>query len=182
MKCRLLARASRSPCIFFAVLLAVAVAAARPAAADPQSAPGLGNVAVPSAVLLAQPEFVPDAEWALLALLNQARGARGLPVLSVSAPLRAAARSHSREMTVRGFIGHGSALLGSFIDRLRGVVRAGTFVGENVTCGLTVAQIETAFENSSGHLHNMLDPRFRFVGIGIVASPLGLMVTEDFSE
>ncbi|HEV2282286.1 MAG TPA: hypothetical protein VGX75_07840 [bacterium] len=35
---------------------------------------------------------------------------------------------------------------------------------------------------SRGHLENMLDPRFRSVGIGIATAAAGLLVTEDFAE
>ncbi|HKX17042.1 MAG TPA: CAP domain-containing protein [bacterium] len=168
--------------LFVAMAAAAATSLAAPPWASAQSTPDLGTVVIATGVRTAHTMFVPDAETALLALLNQTRRAHGLPPLTESSLLRAAARSHSREMTLLGFVGHGSWLLRSFLERLGTVVRAGTFVGENVTCATTVAQVESAFEASPGHLLNILNPRFHFVGVGIAAAPLGLMVTEDFAE
>ena len=172
---------------FCAPLLVALVMAALSVIAIPDGAAGqtvlnLGAVMVPTNMATTQTVFVPEAESALLHLLNQTRRQHGLPSLVTNSVLRMAARSHSREMARGGFIGHGSPSLGSFLDRLSAVVRPGVFVGENVTCAITITQVETAFEASSGHLQNILEPRFRSVGIGIATSAAGLLVTEDFAE
>ena len=172
---------------FRAPFLVVLVIAALGLIAIPDGAAGqtvldLGAVMLPTNMPTAQSVFVPDAESALLHLLNQARRQHGLPPLVTNGVLRTAARSHSREMALGGFIGHGSPSFGSFLDRLGAVVRAGVLVGENVTCAITITQAETAFEASPGHLQNILEPRFRSAGIGIATGAPGLLVTEDFAE
>src|SRR5579864_295853 len=183
MKARSLAPIPRFRTPFLVVLVMAALSIlAIPNGAAGQTVLDLGAVMAPTNMPTTQTVFVPDAESALLHLLNQTRGQHGLPSLVTNSVLRTAARSHSREMALGGFIGHGSPSLGSFLDRLGTVVRPGVFVGENVTCAITITQVETAFEASPGHLQNMLEPRFRSVGIGIATGAAGLLVTEDFAE
>jgi uncharacterized protein YkwD len=141
-----------------------------------------GAVIVMTNLTVAQSIFVPDAEQALLDLMNQTRRQHGLGVLVMNSVLRTIARRHSREVALGGFIGHGSPSSESFLDRLSTILHPGAFVGENVTCALTITQVEAAFEASRGHLPNILEPRFRTVGIGIATGALGLLVTEDFTE
>ena len=126
--------------------------------------------------------FVPNAEKALLDLLNQTRWRRGLGGLMMNHSLQSTARNHSREMALRGFLGHGSFSSGSFLDRMNAVVPPGTLVGENLAAAATVAQAESALEASPRHLQNILDTRYRSVGIGIATAPIGLIVTEDFTD
>ncbi|HKS91434.1 MAG TPA: CAP domain-containing protein [Tepidiformaceae bacterium] len=168
--------------LFLSGVLLVAPRTAAATQPHPQSVAAQASPGVTTSRPAGETVFLPDAETALLGLLNQTRRARGLPRLAPSAPLRVAARSHSREMALSGVVGHGSALLQSFLDRLSGLVRPGTLAGENVGCATSVGRVEAAFEASPGHLDNMLNPRFGTVGIGIATSPLGLMVTEDFAE
>ena len=148
-----------------------------------QSSEDLSSVVVPLTASAPRTEVLPEAEAALLSLLNQVRRQHRLPPLSMDASLRRVARSHSRDMASRGFIGHGSAGGTSFADRLVGVVMGGTFVGENVTLARSVVQAHSAFVASGAHLRNILEPRFRRVGIGVAgAGELELFVTEDFAE
>ena len=171
----------------FAPLVVVLVVTTLRMIATPNSTAGqtvldLGAVMVATNMPTARTVFVPDAETALFHLLNRTRRQHGLPPLVMNVVLRAVARSHSREMALDGFIGHGSPSFGSSLDRLGAVLHAGVFVGENVTCAVTITQAEAAFEASRGHLQNMLDPRFGSIGIGIATAPPGLLVTEDFAE
>lgn len=124
----------------------------------------------------------PHAELQLLQLLNGLRGANGLPALRMDASLQGAAREHSHDMAVNGYVGHGTLGGQSVLERLAPVVRRG-YVGENVTIAQTIEDAERAFTASQGHLHNMLNPVFHRVGIGIAdGSHMGLVVTEDFAE
>ena len=162
-------------------ILAVLVIPAVPAYS--QSSGDLATVVVPLAAAAPRAEVLPEAEAALFSLLNQVRRQHHLPPLSMDASLRQAARSHSRDMASRGFIGHGSAGGASFAGSLAGFVAGGTFVGENVTLARSAAQAHSAFVASSPHLRNILEPRFRRVGIGVAgAGELGLFITQDFAE
>ena len=164
------------------VLLAITVSLVVPERAAGQSTPDPGLVMFAIDMKAVDSRFLPGAEKGLLDLVNRLRNQRGLRSLSMNSSLCTAARSHSREMALGGFIGHGSPSTGSFLTRLSAVVGPGTFVGENVASGLTIEQVERAFEASPGHLQNLLEPRFRSVGIGIATGPTGLMVTEDFAD
>jgi uncharacterized protein YkwD len=141
-----------------------------------------GSVVVPISARGYESTVVPEAEARLLAMLNAARRGHHLPPLVMTELLRGVARSHSRDMAVQGYVGHGSALGQSFIARLSRVVPAGTFVGENVTAALTVEEVHGAFIHSQGHLENILGPTFRWVGIGVATAGQLLMVTEDFAD
>jgi uncharacterized protein YkwD len=183
MKARPLAPTLHFPApLLILLMMAALTIIAIPDGAAGQTVLDLGAVMVPTNMAMTQTVFVPDAESALLHLLNQTRRQHGLSPLVTNSVLRMAARSHSREMALGGFIGHGSPSSGSFLNRLSAFLRPGVFVGENVTCAVTVNQVETAFEASPGHLENILEPRFRSVGIGIATGALGLLVTEDFAE
>jgi uncharacterized protein YkwD len=182
MKARSVARTRRFLALPLVVLVTTALGLVMADGAAGQTVLDLGAVMVPTNMPATQTEFVPDAETALLRLLNRTRRQHGLPLLVMNAVLRDTARSHSREMALGGFIGHGSPSSGAFLQRLGKVLRPGDFVGENVACGGTITQVETAFEASRGHLENILHPRFHSVGIGIATGALGLLVTEDFAE
>ncbi len=128
-------------------------------------------------------EHDPASEARLLDLLNDARREHSLVPLIMDAPLRAVARAHSRDMAVRGYFGHTSLSGQSFLDRVGSAVGGEVLIGENVAISQTAEQAHAAFTASPGHYKNMLEPKFRRVGIGIsTAGKLGLIVTEDFSE
>jgi len=111
-----------------------------------------------------------------LCLLNAERTARGLPALRVDRRLTRCALAHSRDMVKNGYFAHESRSGATFDARIartgwmRGRVRWG--VGENLAWGsLTRAParaIVAAWMGSPGHRRNILEPRFRTIGIGIV--------------
>jgi uncharacterized protein YkwD len=141
-----------------------------------------GRMVISLSPLISPAEVDPDAEDQLLDLLNQVRATHGLPSLVMDRELRFAARAHSHDMASRGYFGHGTPEGQSLVERLSSVVRRG-LVGENIAIAPDVRQANHLFVASSGHLHNMLEPKFRRVGIGITdAGPMGLAVTEDFAE
>jgi uncharacterized protein YkwD len=166
------------------LLAAVLAVTAFPAIPAHSHASGdLGAVVVPLSAAAPTAEVLPEAEAALLAMVNQARRIRRLSPLVMDPSLRQVARLHSRDMATKGFVGHGSSGGASFTHRLGTAVPGGTFVGENVTLARSVEQAHSAFVASSPHLRNILEPRFRRVGIGVAgAGDLGLFVTQDFAE
>ncbi len=137
---------------------------------------------VPTKYHVTHSEFDPGAESQLFELLNQVRQGHGLRPLVMDASLRFAARAHSRDMAMQGYVGHGSLRGESFVDRLAPIVRGG-LVGENVAIASTVEQANDAFIASPEHHRNMLEPRFHRVGIGISSVGwMGMAITEDFAE
>ena len=132
---------------------------------------------------------------ATLCLLNNARARHGLPKLRLSRKLGRAARHHSADMARRGYFSHDSRSGASFLDRIR---RAGYLrrarqwsVGENIAWGTgnlsTPRSIVRAWMNSPGHRANILNRRFREIGVGIsynapvrVAGRAAATYTTDF--
>ena len=111
-------------------------------------------------------------ELAFVTKINTARKLRGLRVLAVRSDLTYRAHQHSAAMAKRGRLYH------SDLSRIC-CYRA---VAENVGVGYTVYGIHKAFMNSSAHRANILDRRWRGVGVGVVQSGGRLWVTEIFRQ
>ena len=127
--------------------------------------------------------FDPLAEARLLDLVNRTRSRSGLPPLMMAHSLQAAARAHSQDMAIRGYIGHNTPEGLSVRDRLARVIRPAGVVAENVATARTAEQAHRALVASPAHRHNILAARFHQVGIGIVfEEQRGLIITEDFAE
>jgi uncharacterized protein YkwD/uncharacterized membrane protein required for colicin V production len=125
----------------------------------------------------------PKEEDALLALLNKERTSRGLQPLSMNEDARKVARDHSKDMFENGYFSHISLDGKSPFDRMRaGGVEFGT-AGENLALAPTVPLAHQGLMNSPGHRANILNPKYRTVGIGIIdGGPYGLMSTQDFTD
>jgi uncharacterized protein YkwD len=110
-----------------------------------------------------------------LCLLNHVRARRGLRRLHLHRRLGRAARSHSADMARRGYFSHNTLSGGSFLDRIRhaGYLRHARqwMVGENIAWGTgrlaTPRAIVRAWMHSPGHRANILNGRFREIGVGI---------------
>jgi len=151
-----------------AALLVPAGAQARPAASLAQS--GCANTTLkPTRANL---ELVRDA---VLCLHNRERASHGLPRLKENPKLRRAAERHSSNMVDSRFFDHTSPGGSTLVDRIRRTgytTRANRWaLGENIAWGsgslATASQIHRSWMNSSGHRSNILQRRFREIGIGI---------------
>lgn len=133
-------------------------------------------------------------QQATLCLLNAERSARRLAPLRSNPKLAAAAAQHSLDMVRRRYFAHDTLGGGSFDRR---IVRVGYLrgarawaIGENLAWGSGVlaapVAIVSAWMKSPGHRANILDRRFREIGLGLAAGapqarPLaGLTYTTDF--
>jgi uncharacterized protein YkwD len=112
-----------------------------------------------------------------LCLLNAQRARYGLRPLRMSSQLSEAARRHAADMERRHYFSHVSLDGTDFVKRIRRtgyLRRAGSwFVGENLAWGAgpnrsSPRGIVAAWMNSPPHRHNILDARFREIGIGVV--------------
>jgi uncharacterized protein YkwD len=135
-----------------------------------------------SAATCANADLVPDAsniagaKTATLCLLNAERSARGLSRLTSDGQLGKAAQRYSASMVRQRFFDHVSpsgSTLDSRVRRgtsyLRGGVR-GWSLGENIAWG---AGDHRSWMRSSGHRRNILDRRFRHIGIGVATGAPG---------
>ena len=112
----------------------------------------------------------------VLARTNQTRaqgvvcGNQSMPPAPPVAPnsqLQAAARAHSRDMATRNFFDHSNPDGRDPSDRARSAGYNSTFVGENIAAGQTTpAEVVQAWIKSPGHCVNMMDPRYKVLGVG----------------
>jgi uncharacterized protein YkwD len=109
-----------------------------------------------------------------LQLLNQTRRSHGLSVLRLNANVSHFAWKHSKKMAELSRCIHTA--------NLYDVVRtySPSTWGENVGAAGTLVRIRTLWMGSAGHRANILNPRFRRIGIGVVKARGLLWVTTIF--
>ena len=129
------------------------------APASPSSPPPSGSTAVESTVVN---------------LVNQERSKAGCGPLKVDSRLITAARGHSKDMATRGYFSHTTP---EGVTSSQRVTRAGyrwQLVGENIAAGQTTpAAVMTAWMNSPGHRANILNCKFRDIGVGVATNGAG---------
>lgn len=176
----------RTTTLIIATALAAGLSTASPAAAasgcaDASAAPGTVS---PAAI-----------KAATLCLLNEERATAGLRPLTEHRKLEQAASRFSQEMVTKRFFDHVSpsgSTLTSRVKKVRYTKGARSWsIGENIAWGTggkaTPAAIVQAWMESPGHKRNILDGKFREIGIGVVsgapvatASSVGATYTTDF--
>jgi uncharacterized protein YkwD len=118
------------------------------------------------------------AKWTprfnMLGWMNQARSGRDLRQLEMGWRLRKLANAHSRQMAGEGRIFHSDPLSGT----LRYV--SWRVAGENVGVGGSMWKLYEAFMQSPPHRANILENRFRRVGVGMYDHDEFLWVTMIF--
>ncbi len=120
---------------------------------------------------------VPGAAERLLQLINADRARAGLQPLVSRKDVASIAVSFSRRMAGEGNVRHNQDYLsqGSLV-KLDAVS-----VGENVSRTASVERAHVALMNSPHHRDNILSPRFRVVGVGVVRDGANnIYVTQDF--
>jgi len=153
-----------------ALVLATAVPAAAAAAADEPCA---------DAKLTPDRDSLDRARAATLCLLNAERAKRDLAPLRDNEQLSRAARAYSSRMVCERFFAHVCPEGSTLSKRVRrgtryltGAVRNWS-LGENLAWGTrslsTPRATVEAWMRSSGHRRNILNARFRDIGIGVVA-------------
>jgi uncharacterized protein YkwD len=160
------------------LLASVALSSTALAAALALAVPAVAAAAAPctSADLVPTAANGPQVRAATLCLINRERTSRGLRALRHDGQLRKVAQGYSRQMVRHGFFDHVGQDGSTMSSRIRGRTTylshaAGWSLGENIYWGsgerATPRQSVTAWIHSAGHRHNMLNPRFRDIGIGI---------------
>ncbi len=155
-----------APALLAVVLTLVLLAA--PAASAGQSCESM--TATPAQVSTTQ---LADST---LCLLNAQRARVGIRPLRINGQLSVAAQRHASDMERRHYFSHVSRNGSTFVERIRRagyLKRASTWVvGENLAWGAgahrsTPRGIVAAWMNSPPHKRNILDSRFREIGIGV---------------
>ena len=106
-------------------------------------------------------QWGPGEEAAFIAKINGLRSSKGLAPLSVDGELTEQSRRWAEQMRQRGGISHAP-------DLSVGVTADWGKLGENVGVGGDVESLFQAFVDSPGHYENLVDPAYRFVGVGVV--------------
>lgn len=113
--------------------------------------------------------------------VNDARKAAGLPELSTTPELSAAASKRAAE--IAGSFSHtrpGGA------DYSTAVTEAGgSFgnIGENLFSGMqSVTAVQNAWNDSQIHLENIMNSGFTHIGIGVAETPNGICVVQIFTD
>lgn len=114
------------------------------------------------------------AEAEFLARTNALRLSKGVAPLVLDSQLADVARYWSRRMATNGALSHNPDLETQVSNWRR--------LGENVGSGPTVATVQAEFEANPHHYANLVDPRFDFVGVGVVQQGSTLYVTVDFKQ
>ncbi len=131
------------------------------------AAPGpLGRTATVGAESAAG--YNPDQqECAMLDDINGFRKQHGKKPLVLLETLGAAAEHHSVDMAQKNYFSHNLKGGPSWSDNIRQHNYKGSPIGENIAAGYaTAAPTFDQWENSAGHRQNMLDNRFKAIGIG----------------
>lgn len=121
------------------------------------------------------------SEKQMVDLVNGERAKVGVGQLSLDTGLRTVARNYSREMFLERYFSH---IDPQGHDAAYRAQKAGidfTIIGENLAYAPDLATAHQGLMNSEGHRHNILDPQFHRVGIGIIDSGIyGEMFTQLF--
>jgi uncharacterized protein YkwD len=153
-----------------APLLLTCLIAPLPAAGAAAAAPCANADVQPTAANVAQ------VRSATLCLLNRERTSRGLPALRQEPQLRKVASRYAGQMVTHGFfahVGYDGSTLGSRVrSHTDYISRAARWsLGENLYWGsgslATPMQSVDGWMHSAGHRRNVLDGKFRDIGIGI---------------
>jgi uncharacterized protein YkwD len=111
---------------------------------------------------------------AVLCLVNEERGRRGLRDLATDHRLRRAAMAHARDMVRRDYFSHVTPGGRDLLDRVRATGYAhgtGWKIGEAIAWGLsrrgTPRAIVRGWMNSPGHRALILDRGFTEAGVGV---------------
>jgi uncharacterized protein YkwD len=142
--------------------------------------PSAGAATCPGAELTPSAASIGTARNATLCLLNEQRAAAGLVPLTGEPLLTSLATQYSQSMVDGRFFSHVSPDGVNLEQRLASYVpvNGGWLIGENIGWGegssANPSFVVDGWMHSAGHRANVLQPRFREVGIGIVnGSPRG---------
>ncbi|MBU0551853.1 CAP domain-containing protein [Myxococcota bacterium] len=128
---------------------------------------GVGLPGVPEVKLSAPRMLVPPTED-LINRLNDLRATHGLPPLARRQALDRVAMAYSAEMAAARRLSHTSPKSGTLADRLRAAGISAAKTAENLAQGVNAEAVLRAFEESPGHLNNLLMPTATHCAVGQV--------------
>lgn len=147
-----------------------------PAQPEPQpSQPAAAPAPPPASGLSAEESLMFD-------LVNQERTKAGLAPFRLDLRLVSLARQKSQDMYQNKYFGHNSPTYGSPYDmEKKAGINARVMGAENIAKASSVQQAHQMLMDSSGHRANILYSLHDTIGIGIVKTQSGVMVTQLFT-
>ncbi len=123
-----------------------------------------------------------DVAAQTFARINQARADAGLPPLALNAQLNAAAQAHADDMQKNGVsLGHRGSDGSTIKQRIARAGYGGGTTGENWAAYRTFDQIMNFWLNDPPHRSNILNNKFREIGVGVASRANGgLIIVTDF--
>lgn len=103
-------------------------------------------------------------------LINKQRTNQGLQALKVNEEVQKVARIKAEDMVLNNYFSHTSPTYGSPFDMLKSFKVSYKTAGENIAANSSNSGAVTSWMNSSGHKANILNGKFNYTGIGVVAS------------
>lgn len=123
------------------------------------------------------------AETQIFVKVNEERRKLAIPELIWEPSLVPVARAHAKDMWERKYFSHYSPEGKDVGDRLQKANINFSFAGENLALAPTVNTAHTGLMNSKGHRENILEPRFKKVGIGVIDNGVyGKMFVQIFLD
>ena len=123
------------------------------------------------------------SEASMFNLVNEERRKQGVNELSWNSDVVVVARSHAKDMWERRYFGHVSPDGEDVGDRLEKDGIKYAIAGENLALAPTVTTAQNGLMNSEGHRANILEPKFKKVGIGVIDNGVyGKMFVQVFTD
>lgn len=124
-----------------------------------------------------------ETEKQMVARVNSERVSRNIPVLVVDEAITEITREKSRDMFERRYFSHYDPDGKNAADRMNKSHVPYGIVGENLAFAPDLSAAHDGLMNSEGHKRNILDTRFRRVGIGVIDGGVyGKMFTQIFAD
>jgi uncharacterized protein YkwD len=123
------------------------------------------------------------AETEMFKKVNEERRKLAIEELIWDPTLVPVGRAHAKDMWERKYFSHYSPEGEDVGDRLKKANIDYSFAGENLALAPTTKSAHTGLMNSEGHRQNILEPRFKRVGIGVIDNGVyGKMYVQVFKN
>ncbi len=123
------------------------------------------------------------AELEMFKKINIERQKLAIPELVLEYTITEVARNYAKDMWERKYFSHYSPEGANIVDRLGEANIKYSFAGENLALAPTIQTAHTGLMNSKGHRENILNTRFKKIGIGVIDNGVyGKMFVEVFTD
>lgn len=117
---------------------------------------------------------MPEGQSTVQSEMNADRTANGLRALPTHSQLNAKAQAWAQKLARDGKLSHSNLS--------DGVPSCWRSLGENVGYGSTVVAVQDAYMRSTGHRKNILDSKWKYVGVGYAKSGNRVYTVQVFMQ